>query len=212
MHDTAILFDLDGTLVHSLPDLANAANRMRAGLNLPSLSLEQVQACVGDGARMLVARALPEDLFSEAQLTRFLRYYQQSLHHRTRPYAGIVELLNRLPSRRLAVVTNKPQAMTRQLLRHLDLERNFKVVIGGDRYAEKKPHPLPLQKALATLEAEPCQALMVGDHHTDLRAGRAAGMKTCFCSWGYGNDGGEHPDFRVDSVAELAVLLGTQRG
>ncbi len=210
MKFSALLFDLDGTLVDSLPDLATAANCLRADLCLPALSLEQVRACVGDGARMLVSRALPDGGFSEQRLAQFLNYYQQNLAAQTHPYGGIVEMLQQLPANCVALVTNKPQTMTEQLIEHLGWNGHFAVTIGGDRYAEKKPHPLPLQKALDELRIPAHRALMVGDHHTDLRAGVAAGARTCFCSWGYGDDGGEEPDFRVNSVSELRSLLGTE--
>lgn len=204
----ALLFDLDGTLVDSLPDLQTAANLLRAELELPPLNLDEVRYCVGDGARMLVQRALPPDAFSEQRLQTFLAHYADHLTDRTTPYSGIRPLLDQLVQLPLAVVTNKPYDLTRRLLEQLGLSNSFQSVIGGDSCPQKKPSPEPIHAALKTLKCRPDQALMIGDHHTDLRAGRAAGTRTCFCSWGYGDHDGQPYDLHAGSVAELTRLLG----
>jgi len=205
----ALFFDLDGTLVDSLPDLTVAVNSLRTDLGLTRLNSEQVRNCIGDGARLLVTRALPERAFIEEYLEIFLAHYRGHLASTTGPYPGIPEMLEKLAGVPLALITNKPQEMAETLLANLGLAHHFRFITGGDRYPEKKPHPLPLQMALAELGISPKRALMIGDHHTDLRAARMADMHTCFCDWGYGNDGGEHPDHRVASVAELTDLICT---
>ncbi len=207
MPPRCLLFDLDGTLVDSLPDLATALNRLRADLDLAPLTQPQVRAYVGDGATALVQRALPAGSFTMQRLSAFLDYYRQHLCAQTRPYPGIPALLAQLEGQPLAVVTNKPQQMASALLDSLNLSHYFSLVLGGDSCAEKKPHPAPLLSALHQLRAESGVGLMIGDHHTDLRAARAAGIAACFCRWGYGNDGGETPEFSAGSVAELQQLL-----
>ncbi len=202
-----LFFDLDGTLVDSLPDLAAAVNRLRREQGLATLELNRVRSYVGDGATMLVQRALPEGRFSQQLLDQFLADYERNLCTVTRPYPGIVELLNQLCGRELAVITNKPERMARELLSALGLAAHFRLILGGDSCAGKKPAPDQILDAMCQLEVDPAACLMIGDHHTDLRAAQAAGIASCFCAWGYGHDGGETPDLSASSVAELSALL-----
>lgn len=207
MSYSPLLFDLDGTLVDSVADLATAVNLLRGELDLPTLGCDAVRAAVGDGARELVRRTLPTGAFSEMRMRRFLQLYGEHLVEQTVVYPGIVELLDAFPPATLAIVTNKPLALTEPLLDALDLTRRFGTVIGGDSCPVKKPSPLPVQLALHRLGADPLRALMIGDHHTDLRAGQAAGIATCFCAWGYGHDDGLAPELRAPHVTALAELL-----
>ena len=204
---TTFLFDLDGTLVDSLADLATAVNLLRRDLSLPPLDLATVRRHVGDGATALVTRSLPPGAFTPARLERFLDLYGVHLLEQTRPYPGIVPFLERRRQLPLAVVTNKPLGLSQRLLRGLDLDRFFPVVIGGDSCAEKKPAPAQVLLALERLGADPAGAVMLGDHHTDLRAGRAAGIATCFCAWGIGERDGLESDFCATAVADLERLF-----
>lgn len=201
------LFDLDGTLVDSAADLATGINLLRGELALAPLDLPTVRSYVGDGATALVRRALPEGWYSEAQLQRFLALYAEHLLEQTTVYPGIREFLDRLEGKQLAVVTNKPLGFSLQLLDGLNLRRYFPVVLGGESCAAKKPDPQPVLEALRQLGASPQSAVMIGDHHTDLRAGRSAGVQICFCAWGIGQDGGEPCDFRAETPADLTRLL-----
>lgn len=207
MNYSPILFDLDGTLVDSIADLATALNLLRAELDLPPLTPTEVRARVGDGATLLVMRSLPTGVYAPEHLHRFLTLYGEHLAEQTAPYPGIRAVLEQLADRPLAVVTNKPQDLAVQLLEALDLRRFFPVVIGGDTCTAKKPDPTPLHLALQRLAASHATALMVGDHHTDLKAGAAAGIATCFCTWGVGVDGGISATHRVADVAALQQLL-----
>jgi phosphoglycolate phosphatase len=183
------LFDLDGTLVDSVPDLATGINLLRGELDLPPLPTARVRACVGDGATQLVKRALSEIPFSEALLQRFLTHYGQHLLDQTRVYPGIRDFLDAHSHQHLGIVTNKPHAYTLPLLDGLGLAAYFPVVVGGDSCSQKKPHPAPVQLALRRLGKAPTSAVMIGDHHTDLLSGAAAGTRTCFCGWGIGQSG-----------------------
>jgi len=202
-----ILFDLDGTLVDSLADLATGINLLRGELDLPPLTIPAVRACVGDGATMLVRRALGAGLFTPARLQRFLTLYGEHFAETTTLYPGIQTCLDLFAERPLAVVTNKPYQLTIDLLDALDLTRYFPVIIGGDSCPVKKPDPTPIKIALHRLGATAAGAIMIGDHHTDLRAGQAAGLDVCFCSWGFGDDGGCTPTHRVANVTELLQVL-----
>lgn len=202
----AILFDLDGTLVDSVGDLATALNLLRDELTLHRLPREAVEQAVGDGATLLLTRTLKELPDPAAQLPRFLEIYREHLTETTRPYDGIVELVSDLQGTPLGIVSNKPHALTVELVQGLELGHHFGAILGADG-GPKKPEPEPLLRACTLLGVTPESILMVGDHHTDLLAGRAAGCATCFCSWGIGNDGGIEPDYRVTTVAELRRLL-----
>lgn len=206
-----LLFDLDGTLVDSLADLVLSVNLLRAELALSELPSEEVAKATGDGAASLVERCLPERAGGGPYVARFLEIYSRHLLEHTAPYQGISELLEHLPGHRLAVVTNKPFAQAEQILAGVGLKRYFPVVVGGECAAAKKPSPLPLQLALRRLEYHAGQVLMVGDHHTDLRAGQAAGLDTCFCRWGLGDSAGLASTFEVASVAELHALLAGEK-
>lgn len=205
---SGLIFDLDGTLLDSLPDLTLAANEIRLQLGLKPVDADRVRDCVGDGARKLLERLLPAEMFSDERLAQFLAIYRQHLTDQTRPYDGITQLLERLRGYPCALITNKPEEMAREILDRLDLARFFSVVFGGDSFPEKKPHPRPLLEALERLGTPAATTLMIGDHHTDLRAARGAGMPFCYCRWGYGHTDGEAADFETDSVAGLARLLG----
>lgn len=202
-----LLFDLDGTLINSLPDLLTALNLLRRELALDPLTATHVSRMVGDGAAMLVKRALGVDRYEQRHLLRFLEFYGEHLLDQTHCYPGIEELLMRHDPRRMALITNKPILYTRRILEGLNLSRFFSAVIGGDSFPHKKPHPYPLQQALDQLGGQPQQALMIGDHHTDLHAAQNAGIATCFCAYGFGHCGECIPDYQVANTRELLALL-----
>lgn len=202
-----LLFDLDGTLVDSVADLTLSLNLLAEELGHRPLGVTEVRGMIGDGATMLIKRAYGEQHFRPEHLQRFLAIYAEHLIDNTCCYPGIQELLASHPAERLGVVTNKPLKLTITLLEGLGIQGHFKTVIGGDSFAEKKPHPLPVQQALVALGAAPAEAVMIGDHHTDLHSGRDAGTATCFCHYGLGNTGGVAPDFQVNYATELLQLF-----
>ena len=207
MHLTTLLFDLDGTLIDSAADLGHALNCLRADLDLPPLNMPTIISHIGDGARLLVKRSLPEALYGEASLTRFLEYYSQYLVKETMVYPGILDCLTAWQNRPMAIVTNKPYDLTMEVLRRLDLLSFFPVVIGGDSTETKKPDPLPVLQALSDLGQPAETALMIGDHVNDLLAGQAAGTRTCFCRWGFGQHRHARRDYEVANPKELFALL-----
>lgn len=211
----AVLFDLDGTLVDSAPDMAVAVDRMLAELGHAPAGVERVRHWVGNGARRLVMRALsgdidgvPPEVETEHALAAFLAYYGERLSVDSRVYPGVVDGLDRLRADGygLACVTNKPESLARPLLEAMGLGRYLPVVVGGDTLPERKPEAAPLHYAMAALEAWPDRTLMVGDSRTDVDAGRNAGTGVVCVPYGY--NGGEDvramgPDAVVSSIEEL---------
>jgi phosphoglycolate phosphatase len=202
-----LLFDLDGTLIDSAPDLGTAVNLLRAELDLGPLPLDQIRDYVGDGATMLVRRALPEPVFSEQHLRRFLQLYDEHLLDQTVLYPGIDEFLIAHQGKNMAVITNKPIDLTMRLLFELGLTAFFTSIVGANGSLPKKPDPAPLFMALRDMQADVDSAVMIGDHHTDLRAGQAAGVKTCFCAWGMGRTDGYPYDYLAKTPQDLLRLF-----
>ncbi len=203
----ALLFDLDGTLIDSALDLANAVNLLRTHLDLPELPVATALSYVGDGATKLITRALPAGMYRPEHLQLFLKLYADNLIIHSRCYPGIQEFLANHSNIPLAVVSNKPHHLAIALLEGLQLRDYFKLVIGGDSLAEKKPHPLPILHTLQRLNVEPQSSVMIGDHHTDLRSAQAAGVASCFCSYGFGHSDGLNSRWSVDSATELLSLF-----
>jgi len=215
----AILLDLDGTLVDTVPDLARCVDEMLAELDRPPRGAARVREWVGNGAQRLIARALtgrmdgePEvDLLSRA-LARFLALYEDHTCEYSRPYPGVSGTLHALreDGARLACVTNKPIAHSERLLRELDLLTVFELVVGGDSLARLKPDPLPLTHALVQLETSRDDAVMVGDSLNDVRAARAAHLPIVCVSYGYnhGDDIREAaPTTVIDEFDQLPEAL-----
>lgn len=215
MNHTALLFDLDGTLVDSVPDLAATANRLLAELGHPPLDNSEVAGMVGDGVAKLVERVLAARQATAAQgaaLRRFMALYEADPTALTRPYPGVEAVLERLAGDgvKLAICTNKLAAPTRRVLAGLGLQRFFPVVLGGDSGPTQKPDAGPLLAALARLGAVPADAVMVGDHRNDVLAARAAGTAAIFARYGYGRAtlSALTPDATIDAFDELPRVLG----
>jgi 2-phosphoglycolate phosphatase len=182
---TPVLFDLDGTLVDSGKDIAEAANRTLLRLGLEARPEEEIVSFVGDGIRRFMERALGPhpQMDVDAAIRDFRRDYRENCLVHTRPYPGIMELLRDLKGHPVGVVTNKPAGFSRIILDGLSMSACIGAVVGGDE-AELKPRPDPLLLACRRLGVEPGSGLMVGDFENDIQAGRAAGMRTCGVLWG----------------------------
>jgi phosphoglycolate phosphatase len=201
--DRAILFDLDGTLVETRRDIAAGVNVMLAERGLGPLSVDDVSRHVGRGARVLVTRCLaacgvdsPSEETIDAAYTGFHDAYSARLLDTTLPYPGIVEMCARLDRAgvAMAIVSNKPEDLSRRILEGLGLARFFPVVLGGDSLPVRKPDPAPLLHALKLLGIDanagarnPDGALMVGDSVVDVQAARAAGLPVAAVTWGFGS-------------------------
>lgn len=184
-----IVFDLDGTLIDSIGDLAAAVNQLLGERGAAPLAVPAVAAMVGEGARLLVGRALAaagldDDL---AALPRFLEIYEGSLPGDTRPYAGILEALEALrPHARLAVLSNKPTEASLTLLDALGLTPFFAAVIGGDGPFPRKPAPDGLRHLVAEAGVRAGETVLVGDSTIDLLTSQAAGTAACIARYGFG--------------------------
>lgn len=185
----AILFDLDGTLVDSVPDLTAAVDRMRQQLGYPCAGEAAVRGWVGNGAAKLVERAL-NDVGSNEQaagMQWFKRFYAEENGRTSVLYAGVAETLAQLQSMDIpmAVVTNKPKHFADPLLQALDIAAFFSQVIGGDCLAERKPSGLPIEVCSRRLGVEVASILMVGDSRNDIESARAAGCLSAAVPYGY---------------------------
>jgi phosphoglycolate phosphatase len=219
MKQTALLFDLDGTLVDSVPDLAAAANRLLAEFGQAPLGQVEIAEMVGDGVaklveRVLAARGLAE-VAPEPAVRRFSAFYEADAATLTRPYPGVLDGLAALAEAgtRLAVCTNKPATATRAVLDALGLARFFPVVLGGDSLSVRKPDPAPLTEALARLGVRPEAAAMLGDHRNDVLAAKGAGVVAILARYGYGSAtlGELKPDAAIDAFEELPEALARLR-
>lgn len=187
-----ILFDLDGTLLDTIPDLAEAANRMLRDLGLPERNLEEITSFVGDGIRALVKRTLfegrerDEDLY-ERGYKAFYRHYTEVNGRATLPYPGVLETLRELQGLglRLGCVTNKSEPFIFPVLESLGMGGLFGSVVGGDTLPQRKPEPEPLLHACRQLGIESARALMVGDSPNDALAARRAGIPVLLVRYGY---------------------------
>lgn len=187
-----IVFDLDGTLVDSVPDLTLGLNHALVTLNFPEVSQEDVRGWVGNGSLKLIERALAH--FNEhnpgqisAVHKQFLTSYKLFLCEQSTLYPGVMALLKGLheQEKTLVLMTNKPIQFVPQLLGHLKIDDVFSLVLGGDSLSEKKPHPLPLLHVLETFNNTPEQCLMVGDSRSDIVCAQQAGVDSVALLQGY---------------------------
>ncbi|PLZ01852.1 phosphoglycolate phosphatase [Burkholderia sp. WAC0059] len=212
----AVLFDLDGTLADTAPDLAAAANRMRRDRNLTALPLDQLRPVASAGARGMLGRAFgiaPDNEAFAAMRDEFLANYEASLCVETALFPGIGALLDELDARgvRWGIVTNKAARFTDPLVALLKLDSRAGCVVSGDTTPHSKPHPAPLLHAAQAIGIDPRRAVYVGDDLRDVQAGQAAGMVTIAAAYGYcGSDLAPenwNAQYLAGSTAKLRSLL-----
>jgi phosphoglycolate phosphatase len=204
----AVLFDLDGTLVDSAPDLAGAANDLRATHGMPPLAYAQLRPMVGAGARGMVGVAFgvkPGEPSFEPLRDAFLDRYAQRLLQTTQVFDrmhGVLQSLERI-GLRWGIVTNKAMRFTEPIVDGLQLRPRVAALVAGDTTPHTKPHPAPLLEAARQMGLAPQRCVYVGDDHRDVQAGRAAGMATLAAAWGYLGTGAAVHEWGADHV--LAV-------
>lgn len=189
-----VMFDLDGTLVDSVPDLADAVNRTLQAMGRAPVTLEQVRQWVGNGVRVLVRRALAgsldheqvDEALTEQALQHFMQFYGGG-HELTTVYPGVIDFLDALQAQHtpMAVVTNKPERFVQPLLEEKGLGGYFQWIVGGDTLPQQKPDPAPLLHVLQQVGISPGRALFVGDSRNDVLAARAADIPCIAVAYGY---------------------------
>ena len=213
----ALLFDLDGTLLDSLPDLTTAIDRMLRDLDCAPAGIERVRRWVGDGARQLVREALlfagrdADDAAIDTAMVLYTQHYTACCTDSSRLFDGVLPALQHWHRQGLAraCVTNKGARFTEPLIDHFDLRTLLPVIVSGDTLPQRKPDPAPLLFACEQLKVEPWQALMIGDSRNDVRAARAAGMSVVCVDYGYNHGrpvAEEQPDLIVSSFLQLLEL------
>ena len=203
----AVLFDLDGTLADTAPDLARALNRVRSANGLAPMPLEITRPYTSSGARGLLKIGFdldPGDERYDALRAQFLDFYAAEICVDTRLFDGMAELLYQLDQERMpwGVVTNKAERFTLSLLQHLRLGERAACVVGGDTSARLKPHPDSLLHAAAALQLPASACVYVGDDLRDVQAARAAGMRVLAAKYGYLGDGGSIESWQADAIIE----------
>ncbi len=215
----AVFFDLDGTLVDSVADMAFAVGKMLSHFDLPAPGIEKVSTWVGNGAQALINRALTNDMHGTADkalfdqaMPLFNRYYHENLALHSALYEHVEQTLQTLKNAGLALacITNKPEQFTEVLLENINIAQYFSLVVSGDTLPTKKPHPGPLLHAAQEFGVHIDECLMVGDSKSDIEAAKQAGCPVVALSYGYnhGEDIRLHnPDITIDSLKDLPPLL-----
>lgn len=208
-----LIFDLDGTLIDSKRDLADSVNAMRAHLGEPLLADETVYSYVGNGAPVLVRRALPgrDEEEIERGLKFFLDYYRDHMLDATTLYPGVREALDKLLAAdvKMAVLTNKPVRFSEHLIEGLGLDGHFFRIYGGNSFEEKKPHPRGIELLMEESGIGRAQTIMVGDSAVDIMTARNAQVRACGVSWGFQPEtfAAAPPDFVIDDLSELVGMI-----
>jgi len=212
-----LIFDLDGTLIDSKLDLAHSVNGMLEHMGRAPLAPEAIYGYVGNGAPLLVRRALGTgvtDAEANRGLAYFLSFYRSHMLDNTVTYPGVREGLESLAPRPMAVLTNKPVRFSCAILEGLGLSHFFRFVYGGNSFERKKPDPMGVKVLLRDLAAKTQEAMMVGDSDVDVRTARNAGIWACGVSYGLGAESlrADPPDLLLDSLVELPAHLNGHAG
>ncbi|QDA56293.1 phosphoglycolate phosphatase [Thermomonas aquatica] len=208
MFPKLVLFDLDGTLLDSAPDMAATVNRMRAARGQGPMPLAELRPHVSKGSRAMSAAAFPElgGEVSGEVIREFLDTYEQELGKHSVLFDGVAELLDAIEAdgSRWGIVTNKPEYLARQVLPQLGWDTRCAILVGGDSLPQRKPHPLPLLHSAETLGVDIADCVYVGDDQRDIDAARAAGMRSVVALWGYRPEGDDPHAWGGDVLVESA--------
>ena len=211
-----IIFDLDGTLIDSAEDLAISTNATRQHFGLPPLAAKLINSYVGNGAAVLVKRAMgadASDAFVAEALAFFLKYYRDHALEHTHLYPGIRELIDQLSAagHQMAVLTNKPVKISVDIVNALGLATHIPRVYGGDSFASKKPDPIGIATLIRDTASSTGETLMVGDSGVDIQTARNARVRSCGVSWGFHPQAFQVdvPDVLIHAPGELLAVVAT---
>jgi len=208
----AVLFDLDGTLVDSAPDLGAAADQMRTDRGLPSYPLAKYRPLAGAGARGMLEVAFgmtPQDPDYEIMREEFFRNYEIRMTQSTHPFDGIAAMLQELTTRHIpwGIVTNKMERFTLPFIKQAPWAQSAQTVIAGDTTPHMKPHPAPVLEAAKQLHLPPETCLYVGDDLRDIQSGNAANMLTAAATWGYLGANSDYTTWNADYIVEKPAAI-----
>ena len=206
-----LIFDLDGTLIDTRQDIADSANIMLAHYGLHGKTVAEVTGYVGDGIAKLVERCIGNERvdFEEA-VSMFKRIYTEHLLENTRPYPGIIELLEQLNFYRKAVLTNKAHGPSKTIVHGLGLTPYFEMIVGGDTLPRRKPFPDGINHILENTGVAREKSLLIGDGRNDILTAAEANIRSAYVSWGYSEGSSMSdlvPDFTIDHPQELMAIL-----
>jgi len=204
----AVIFDLDGTLIDSKKDIALSVNRTLEALGLSQKRIEEIYSLIGEGVYRLIVQALEGyDKKVDSGIAIFRADYQQHLLDYTACYPGIYEVLDQLNDKFLAIITNKPKEFTIPILEKLELIHCFDLIISGDDGWPQKPAPDSIHEVMKRSTASESETIHIGDHFTDILAGKNAGIKTCWASYGFGQKRDLIPDMTIHTPLDLLALI-----
>ena len=204
----AIIFDLDGTLIDSSKDIGLALKKTLKEVGLEDKYPERVEDYIGGGIKALLEKVLGND-FKEEYVNIFRKHYTENPVVYTKPYDNVPEVLKELKDMnfKLAVVSNKLEDLSKEILKRLGLIQFFDFVAGGDTFSEKKPSPIPILKTLEILGEESEKTLVVGDTEADLISGKEAGTKTALARWGYVKINSVKPDYELQTPEDILKVV-----
>ena len=211
-----IIFDLDGTLINSIEDITNALNYAFEPFGVSDLTTTEVTVMVGEGPSKLIQDVLTErNLVADKEIlvTRFLDYYASHPVDKTVLYPGTREMLETLKGVKMAIVTNKTEEISREILKKFELDTYFDMVVAVDTIAQRKPSPGPVMHVLSAFNLTPEDAIIVGDSAIDIQTGKASFVRTVAVTHGYGKDGFQkEADFIISSLPELIDIVKRENG
>lgn len=212
-----LLFDLDGTLIDSRDDLADSVNLTLSELNMANLPVEKIYNFIGEGVFNLINCSISASLQHESEIDFsthgveiFRKIYGKNCLIKTKLYEGVSETLDELGDYQKAVITNKPHDFSVKILEGLGISHHFKIVCGGDSFAERKPSPVPLLRTIGKLGFSAEECLMIGDNRVDIEAGKNAEINTCGCIFGFrGRNELEKAgaNYLIEKFADLKLLV-----
>lgn len=204
------MFDLDGTLVDTVQDITDALNYALKAYGIKRFTVGDTMNMVGEGVSRLIEKALPAEKghFKDAVIKKFLEYYSEHLTDKSREYPHVKETLENLTGFRKAVISNKREDLSKELLEELGLSEYFDLIIGSDTAGERKPSAVPVLYVISKLGVSPEESIIVGDSTHDIEAGKKAGIKTVAVTYGYRRkELLTEADYIIDDIRELIPLL-----